>query len=107
VNDPQVRRVFEIATLKVEYTEETKAVRDRHLSVRQEMHHHVEGGLALATARGQLTGRIPASAAAFGLHALVDGLIQNWLIDPSAFDLVEVGEQVLDTYLAGLAVKKR
>ncbi|MBL8303784.1 MAG: TetR family transcriptional regulator, partial [Ideonella sp.] len=31
------------------------------------------------------------------------GLIQNWMLDPRAFDLVQVGKQVLDTYLAGLA----
>src|SRR5512139_2504396 len=36
VNDPQVRRVFEIATHKVEYVDETRAVRDRHLATRDE-----------------------------------------------------------------------
>jgi TetR/AcrR family acrAB operon transcriptional repressor len=56
--------------------------------------------------RGLLPRRIPARTAALGLHALIDGLIQNWMLDPEAFDLVKVGQQVLDTYLAGLAVPK-
>ena len=106
VNDPQVRRVFEIATHKVEYVGELQAVRDRHLATRDECLLHAERGITLAMRRGQLPRRIPARAAALGLHALIDGLIQNWMLDPAAFDLVRVGQQVLDSYLAGLAVPK-
>ncbi len=106
VNDPQVRRVFEIATHKVEYVEETQAVRDRHLATRDECLLHAQRGITLAMKRGLLPKRIPARTAALGLHALIDGLIQNWMLDPEAFDLVKVGQQVLDTYLAGLAVPK-
>jgi TetR/AcrR family acrAB operon transcriptional repressor len=104
--DPQVRRVFEIATHKVEYVGELEAVRDRHLRVRNECLAHVAQGLRLAAARGQVVGRIPARAAAIGLHALVDGLIQNWMLDQTAFDLVKAGEQILDTYLAGLTLDR-
>jgi TetR/AcrR family acrAB operon transcriptional repressor len=104
--DPQVRRVFEIATHKVEYVGELEAVRDRHLRVRNECLAHVAQGLRLAAARGQVVGRIPARAAAIGLHALVDGLIQNWMLDQTAFDLVRAGEQILDTYLAGLTLDR-
>jgi TetR/AcrR family transcriptional regulator, acrAB operon repressor len=106
VNDPQVRRVFEIATHKVEYVGELQAVRDRHLATRDECLRHAERGITLAMQRGQLPRRIPARTAALGLHALVDGLIQNWMLAPEAFDLVKVGAQVLDTYLAGLATPK-
>ena len=103
VDDPQVRRVFEIATHKVEYVGELQAVRDRHLRVRNECLAHVTRGLDLAAERGHVSGRIPARAAAIGLHALIDGLIQNWMLDQGAFDLVRAGEQILDSYLAGLA----
>jgi len=104
VNDPQVRRVFEIAVHKVEYVEELRAVRERRLQLRNECMSHVERGLKLAMRRGQLARRMPAKVAALGLHVLIDGLIQNWMLDPEAFDLVRAGRQVLDTYLAGLAV---
>ena len=106
VNDPQVRRVFEIATHKVEYVGELIAVRDRHLAARDECLLHSERGIKLAMQRGQLSRRIPARAAALGMFALIDGLIQNWTLDPTAFDLVKVGKQVLDAYLAGLAAPK-
>ncbi len=104
--DPQVRRVFEIATHKVEYVDELLAVRDRHLEVRNQCLAHVEAGLAAAMERGQLSQRTPARVVAIGLHALIDGLIQNWMLDPRRFDLVEVGTQTLDAYLAGLAADR-
>jgi TetR/AcrR family transcriptional regulator, acrAB operon repressor len=106
VNDPQVRRVFEIATHKVEYVGELQAVRDRHLATRDECLLHAQRGITLAMQRGLLPKRIPARTAALGMHALIDGLIQNWMLDPEAFDLVRVGTQVLDAYLAGLATPK-
>jgi TetR/AcrR family transcriptional regulator, acrAB operon repressor len=102
VDDPQTRRVFEIATSKVEYVDELKAVRERHLGCRDECLKIGANRLSEAQRLGQLTLGIPARAAAFGLHALIDGLIRNWMLDPEAFDLVKVGKQVLDSYLAGL-----
>ncbi len=101
VNDPQVRRVFEIATHKVEYVDETQAVRARHLNLRNEFLAHVERGLQRAVQRGQLPPATPTLVVAIGIHAVIDGLIQNWMLDPEAFDLVLVGGQVLDAYLAG------
>ena len=40
--------------------------------------------------------------AAGGLHAVISGLIQDWLLDPPAFDLVPAGRHILHVYLAGL-----
>src|SRR5205823_5940290 len=103
VDDPQARRVFEIATHKVEYVGELHPVRERHLASRNDCLLHGERALRRAVRRGQLTLAIPARAAALGLHALIDGLIQNWMLDPKAFDLVKVGSQVLDSYLRGIS----
>ena len=102
VADPQMKRVFAIATHKVEYIGELDAVRDRHLSVRNACVAEVERALKQAMRRGELSRRMPARAAAIGLHALVDGLLQNWMLDPAAFNLVKVGSQALDAYLASL-----
>ncbi len=106
VADPQMKRVFAIATHKVEYIGELDAVRDRHLSVRNACVAEVERTLKQATRRGDLSRRVPARAAAIGLHALLDGLLQNWMLDPSAFNLVKVGSQALDAYLSSLAVPR-
>jgi TetR/AcrR family acrAB operon transcriptional repressor len=103
VADPQMRRVFEIASHKVEYVAEMHAVRDRHLNVRNACVADVERVLKAALRRGELAPRMPARAAAIGVHALLDGLIHNWMLEPADFDLVKVGMQALDAYFAGLA----
>jgi TetR/AcrR family acrAB operon transcriptional repressor len=107
VADPQVRRVFDIAIHKVEYVGEMTAVRDRHLSVRNDCVGEVEHTLRRALARGELSSRLPVATVAIGLHALLDGLLQNWMLDPLAFDLVQVGDEVIDNYLSSLAADSR
>ena len=104
VNDAQTRRVFEVATHKVEYVEELSAVRARHLRVRNECMADMEHALRTAAQRSGQKLPIPVAAAACGLHAMIDGLIQNWLLDPEAFDLQVTGKRVFDTYLAGLGL---
>lgn len=101
--DPQVRRVFEIATQKVEYVDELSGVRQRHLDVRNACLAHLARGLALARARGQIRAGLAPRDVAIGLHAMVDGLVYNWILDPAGFDLLLVGTQVVDAYLGGLA----
>jgi len=103
VHDPQVRRVFDIASHKVEYVDELDKVWERHLKVHDEMLARVEGALRRSQQRGQVSLRAPARTVAIGLHALIDGLIRNWLLAPESFDLVKVGRQVLEGYLAGMA----
>ncbi|MEO8656673.1 MAG: TetR family transcriptional regulator, partial [Ramlibacter sp.] len=89
--DPQTRRVFEVATQKVEYVEAMGKVRERHLAVRQQALVQMRQALhRSARSRGQRL-PMPAQAAARGLHALVDGLIQNWLLDPRSFALEAAG----------------
>lgn len=104
VEDPQVRRVFDIATHKVEYVDEMNAVRARHLSARNECQGHLSRGLREAARRRGIRLPVPAATAAHGLHALVDGLIQNWLLEPGAFDLVSTGMRTLDIFLEGLGL---
>ncbi len=102
VNDAQTRRVIEVATQKVEYVEELQAARLRHLAVRNGFLQFFEESIDLAARRCDLKLAVPASVAAQGFHALIDGLIQNWLLDPQAFDLLEVGQGVMNVYLGGL-----
>ena len=102
VTDTQTRRVFEVATQKVEYVEELQAVRLRHLTVRKGFLDRIQQGMETAAVQMDLKLPVSASAAAQGLHALIDGLIQNWLLDPEAFDLLEVGQCAIDVYLRGM-----
>ena len=97
--------MFGIATHKVEYIGEMDAVRERRLSIRNGCLADVERTLKQAMKRGELSRRMPARAAAVGLHALLDGLLQNWMLDPGGFDLVRVGSRALDAYLGGLTAE--
>ncbi len=100
--DPQVRRVFDVATHKVEYTHDMASVQQRHLDARNACVADFEKALRLAARRGHLKLAVPGYVAAQGLHALISGLIQNWLLDPQAFELVATGRRTFRVYLAGL-----
>ena len=103
--DERMRRVFEVATHKVEYVEELKAVRTRHLTVRNQFLTKMELGLVQAAVEQMLELRVPPAVAAHGLHSIVDGMIQNWFLDPGAFDLTGTIEKVVDVYLTGLGFR--
>ena len=102
VRDPQLRRVFEIASHKTEYVDELQLIRDRRIAFRETCLEDLERSFAAAMKLGQIGRRAAANVVARGAHALIDGLLHNWLLDPSAFDLEKVGRAALDTYLAGL-----
>jgi TetR/AcrR family acrAB operon transcriptional repressor len=104
MHDPQTRRVFEIATHKVEYVDELHAVAQRRNECIRDLLLMTEQALTLCSGRQGITLPMSARNAALGLHMLVDGLINNWLMDPQAFDLEEVGEQTLRNYLRGLGL---
>lgn len=100
--DERTRRVFEVATHKVEYVDEMRAVRDRHLRVRNACMAMTTAALEAAQDSQRVALPMPVATAALGLHVIVDGLIQNWMLDPGAFDLVESGRRTMDAYLKGL-----
>ena len=100
--EPQLRRVFEIATHKVEYVGEMNAVRERHLAMRNGCLSDMERALKRALRSGEMPKGISARSGAIGMVALFDGLLQNWMLDRDGFDLPRVGGQVFDAYLRGL-----
>lgn len=100
--DERVRRVFEIATQQVEYNGEMLAVRERKLRWRDDYLTYLTQQYEAAAAQARFPLPIPARSAALGLKAILTGVIDNWLLDPLDFDLVQVGTQVMDRYLAGL-----
>jgi TetR/AcrR family acrAB operon transcriptional repressor len=103
-HDPQTRRVFEVATHKVEYVDSLCAVRERHLRVRSRSVDRFRRALLQGAAARGVKLAVPAACAAHGLLALVDGLIQNWLLDPAAFDLEACGAKAVDNYMRGLGL---
>jgi TetR/AcrR family acrAB operon transcriptional repressor len=102
--DERTRRVFEVATLKVEYVDELLAVKARHLQCYVEGTGQMQRSLEEAALRRAAPLRMPSLAAANGLHALVIGLIHTWLLAPESFELVGVADMAVATYLVGLGL---
>lgn len=100
--DARTRQVFEVATFKVEYVDELLAVRDRHLQAQTDCLAEMERSLGEAAARRGVVLPLPVPQAAQGLHALMVGLIQSWLMAPHHGDLVDTGRCTLWVYLHGL-----
>ncbi|MGH8853637.1 MAG: TetR family transcriptional regulator C-terminal domain-containing protein [Telluria sp.] len=100
--DPKARRVFEIVTLKMEFVGEAVTMRDGRLKNQLVWMRRVETRLQQAKALGKVRADLDPVMVANGMWSIMDGLIRNWLFDTEAFDLVELGNSVMDAYLAGL-----
>lgn len=100
--DPQCQRVFEISRHKVEYVDEMEQLRERHIECRSECLAHIERGLRAAAKKGLLAPSVNPRLAAVGLHALVDGLITNWVLDPKYLPLAKAAAPLIDGYINGL-----
>lgn len=103
--DARLQRVLGISTQKVEYVGELNGVRERHLRVRNRALQRIEGLLRLASAAGELAPGAAPKAGARAVHALVDGLIGNWMLDREAFDLHRVGRTAVEQLIAGLSCR--
>lgn len=102
VDDPQARRVFEIATLKMEFIDEMNTVRERRKYNQEMWMARTEAAIRDGIASGQVKPGVDPVAVALGLWAILDGLLRAWLLDQQAFDLVKLGGEIVDTHLACL-----
>jgi TetR/AcrR family acrAB operon transcriptional repressor len=106
-SDERTRRVFEVATLKVEYVDELLAIKARHVKSHADVVSQMQRTLQDTSALRALPFSMPALVAAQGLHGLVVGLINSWLLAPQVFDLEAVADTAIKTYLAGLGLLPR
>jgi TetR/AcrR family acrAB operon transcriptional repressor len=104
VHDPRTRRVFEIATHKVEYVGEMHGVLQRRNECVRAFMGMTEQALATCAQRHNVQLPMTPDMAALGLHMLIDGLIHNWLLDPTAFNLEQAGAATMSNYLRGLGL---
>ena len=79
---------------------------ERRLQNCEAYRQRVERALHRGQQHGEVTSALPARQLALGWHALVDGLIQAWSLDPQGFKLLVDGPPILDFYLAGLAAAR-
>jgi len=100
--DAQARRVFHIIFHKCEYVDEMKPVWKRFSEMQASCVARIEHGIKAAIANGQVAEHVDARRAALGLHALVDGLISKWVMDPDYMPLKREAEHVVDFFLGAL-----
>lgn len=106
VRDPRVARVFGIALHKIELVEELQVVGERRIAQREACLKDMESLFQLAMDQGRIGRAMPPALAARGAHALIDGLLSNWLLAPQSFDLEREGLAVFDNFLRGLAAAR-
>ncbi|AWI54637.1 TetR family transcriptional regulator [Aquabacterium olei] len=102
VHDPRTRRVFDIATLKIELVAELDGVRRRHIEVQENCAQHIGHCLTRAQAAGRVRPDLDPAMLTLTLLAIVNGLIQNWMLEPGRFDLCETGRSSLTLFLDGI-----
>lgn len=100
--DERTQRVFDIVNHKCEYVDEMEALRMRHHDSCMACIDHVETGFKNAIKKGLLPRGSNARRAARGLHALIDGMIVNWLLNRDFISLTKDAEPIIDCYLLGL-----
>jgi TetR/AcrR family transcriptional regulator, acrAB operon repressor len=105
--DPQCQRMQEICHYKVEYVDEMAQLRTRHIECCSQSLALVERGMRNAAKKGLLAPAVNPKLAAVGLHALVVGLIQNWLLNPKYLPLAKTAEDLIDGYIDGLRVRPK
>jgi len=106
VEDPGARRVFEIATLKVEFVDEMDAVRVRRQRSLSNWMARAERRIRLAADQGLIKRNVDPRTLALAMWTMIDGLIRSWMFDPKSFDLLQLGQCVIDPYIEGLRAGK-
>lgn len=103
-SDPQVTRVLQIATHRVELTAELAAVQQRQVDKQTASLQQITAGLASAYALRSQAPALPVETAALGLQALLEGLLTQWLLNPGRFALTTTVARALDVYFHGLGL---
>ena len=101
---PQQQIVFDILFHKCEKTGEMAPMFERERQSRGECHSQIEVLFKQAVKLGQLPADTNTALAVHALHAYMTGLMHEWLLDPSAYDLAKHAESFVQTLIAGLRV---
>jgi len=103
--DEKARRVFEIATLKTEFTDEVDSARAHKRESVARWRGRLQDQFTQAVADSTLPATVDPRKASMSVWVMLDGLIRNWIFEPGAFELVDLGAELIDTYMAGLRAR--
>jgi TetR/AcrR family acrAB operon transcriptional repressor len=97
--DPKTRRINEILFHKCEFIDEMCDLRQQRRTASLDCNVRIELALRNAVNRGQLPENLDTARAAISIHALVDGILYQWLLAPDSFQLHRDAERWVDTGL--------
>ena len=100
--DPRSQAVFEVMLHESECTAEMAPITARKQRERTRCLVQVERVMQQAVARGQLPKDTDTLLATQALHAYVGGVMNSWVLDPTAHDLAQSAPALVDVFLAGL-----
>ncbi len=100
--DPRAQNVFEIVFHKSELVDELAGLATAHQQERCACLAQIEDIVQRAAAVGQLPADVDSALATQGLHALIVGIMHEWVLDPGAYDLEHAAPSLVDMFLAGL-----
>jgi TetR/AcrR family transcriptional regulator, acrAB operon repressor len=101
--DARTQVVFEVIFHKTELVDELAGVATSHQQERCRCVDQIAGILGRCAATGELPPNIDTELAAHGLNALMVGIMHEWVLNPSAYDLETAAPALIDAFLAGLA----
>ena len=100
--DERVQNVFEIVFHKSEMVDELAGLATSHRTERCACLAQIEDVIRRAALAGQLPADIDAALSTQILHALMVGIMHEWVLDPSAYDLAAAAPAVVDMFIAGM-----
>ena len=101
---PQQQTVFDILFHKCEKTGEMAPMFEREQQSRSECHSKVESLLRRAVKLGQLPADTNTAMAMQALHSFMVGIMHEWLLDPTAYDLAKHADALVGTIVTGLRI---
>ncbi|GLX15125.1 TetR family transcriptional regulator [Pseudomonas straminea] len=100
--DEQKRRIFTILLHRCEFTEELREAEERHDAFVNQFIALCEGIFAQPATMKRLRPGMTPRLAARTLHALIVGMLSDWLRDDKLFDPVQDGPVMFDGLFRGL-----
>jgi TetR/AcrR family transcriptional regulator, acrAB operon repressor len=100
--DARAQNVFEIIFHKSELVDELAGLASAHREERGECLREIQDIVRRAAEVGQIPRDADPYLATQGLHALMIGIMHEWVLDPTAYDLAAAAPALIDMLLAGL-----
>jgi TetR/AcrR family acrAB operon transcriptional repressor len=100
--DARAQNVFEIVFHKSELVDELAGLATAHRQERCACLAQIEDIVRSAADAGQVPADTDAALVTQALHALMVGVMHEWVLDPAAYDLAAAAPAFVDMFIAGL-----